>query len=138
MKDIETNLADASFQIRVSRKALAAVAKYFTDTGYILTSKSELGRMAIEKLKDILVLNGKAKLFTDSVEATRFLDSIGLTSINVRGREKAYQEQMQREQGLEGAIFPADPLGRPITGTNKLSQEEQTRIDGLVDQFEEE
>ena len=136
MQDPKSDLADASFQIRVSRKALATVAKYFTDTGHAITSKSELGRMSIEHLKDILVLNGKTKLFADSVEATRFLNSIGLTSMNVRGREKAYQEQMQREQGLEGAVFPSDELGRPATVGEKLPQETQDRIDGLVDQFE--
>jgi len=138
MQDLKSDLADASFQIRVSRKSLATVAKYFTDTGYVITSKSELGRMSIEHLRDILVLNGKAKLFTDSVESTRFLTSIGLTSINVRGREKAYQEQMQREQGLEDAVFPSDELGRPITAMDKLPEEERDRIDRLVDQFEEE
>ena len=136
MQDLKSDLADASFQIRVSRKSLATVAKYFTDTGHAITSKSELGRMSIEHLKDILVLNGKTKLFTDSVEATRFLNSIGLTSMNVRGREKAYQEQMQKEQGLEDVMFPSDEIGRPTTATDKLSEVERDRIDALVDQFE--
>jgi len=138
MQDAKSDLADASFQIRVSRKSLATVAKYFTDTGHAITSKSELGRMSIEHLKDILVLNGKTKLFTDSVEATRFLNSIGLTSMNVRGREKAYQEQMQREQGMEDAMFPSDELGRSTTAMDKLPEKERDRIDKLIGDLDEE
>jgi len=94
--------------------------------------------MSIELLKDILVINFEGKLFTDSIEATRFLNSIGLTSINVRGREKAYLEQMQREQGLEGAVLPTDSLGRPTMVGDKLPQAEQDRIAGLVEGLEEE
>ena len=138
MQDINTNLADASFQLRVSRKTLATLAKFFQKRGHIITSKSELGRMSLEALKHVVVRNFKTEEFTDSVEATRFLNEIGLTSLSVRGREKAYMKQLQKEVAVEGGVLSFDPFEQPETVSEKLPQEDQDRIEGLVDQFKEE
>lgn len=133
MQDLTTNLADASFQLRVSRKTLATIAKFFHKRGYTITNKSELGRMSLEALKHILVANFGVKEFTDSAEATRYLDSLGLTSLSVRGREKAYMKQLQKEVAIEGGVLSIDPFEQAAT----VSEGEQERIDGLVEQFEE-
>jgi len=142
MQNIESNLADASFQLRVSRKTLATLAKFFSKRGYTLTSKSELGRMSLEALKHIVVANFGVREFTDSVEATNFLQSLGLAPLSVRGREKAYMRTLQKEVALEGGVLAFDPFERPETvGRPKmddLSQVEQERIDRLTTQFEEE
>ena len=138
MQDLKTNLADASFQLRVSRKTLATLAKFFQKRGHVVANKSELGRMSLEALKHIVVVNLKAEEFTDSVEATRFLTSIGLTSLSVRGREKAYMKQLQKEVAVEGGVLSFDPFEQPETVSEKLPQGEQDRIEGLVGQFEDE
>lgn len=138
-QDPKSNLADASFQLRVSRKTLATLAKFLTDKGHTITSKSELGRMSLEALKHLLVTHFNASEFTDSVEATRFLTSIGLTSLSVRGREAAYMKQLQKEVAIEGGVLSFDPFERPKTvSKSKLSGVEHDRIDQLVDEFEEE
>ena len=133
MQDLKSNLADASFQLRVSRKTLATLAKFLTDRGHTITSKSELGRMSLEALKHIIVTNFGMREFTDSVEATKYLESVGLTSLSVRGREAAYMKQLQKEVAIEGGVLSFDPFERPAT----VSETEQDRIDGLVEQFEE-
>ncbi len=139
MQNLNTNLADASFQLRVSRKTLATLAKFFHKRGHVPVSKSELGRMSLEALKHIVVTNFNVPEFTDSAEATRFLQSIGLTSLSIRGREKAYMKQLQKEVAVEGGVLVFDPF-EETTKVSKvdLGEEEQTRIDQLVDQFEEE
>ena len=137
MQDTKSDLADASFQIRISRKTLATVARWFQERGHVITSKSELGRMSIEALQHIIVGHFNVKACTDSTQATRFLESIGLGSLSIRGREGAHQKQLQKEVAVEGGVLSFDPFERPKTVSEKLPQEEQRRIDGLVGQFEE-
>ena len=138
MQNLNSNLADASFQLRVSRKTLATLAKFFHKRGHAPETKSELGRLSLEALKHIVVANFNITEFTDSAEATRFLESIGLTSLSIRGREKAYMKQLQKEVAVEGGVLTFDPFEKlEKVSKVELVEGEQERIDQLVNEFEE-
>ena len=136
MKNLNTNLADASFQVRVSRKTLATLVKFMVKKGFTPRSKSELGRIAMEILKDQLVSAGLIKPIEDSSEATKLLNSLNLGPLSIRGREAVYMKQLQKEVSIEGGILTFDPF-EPKRKVADVKKEEKERIDKLVNEFEE-
>ena len=112
---------DASFQVRSKRRTLATIAKFLTENGFRPRSKSELGRVALEILKDNLITGGLVDPIEDSIEATRFLESLGLGPLNIRGHEASYLKQLQIE-----SIRP--PL--------KLEESVERRIRSLIERRE--
>lgn len=123
MKD----LADASIQIRISRKTLATIAMYFYNARDLPRTKSELGRMALEAFKSLLVHNGLVDEITDSTEATHALERAGFGGLSIGGRgEETYMKQLQREV-VTGEIVTPDPFAKTKSSIEK--EREQTIVE---------
>ena len=135
MRNLNTNLADSSFQVRVSRKTLATLAKFMHQKGFTPRSKSELGRVAMELLKDHLVSAEIVEEFTDSAEANSFLEGLDLGPLSIRGRQAAYMKQLQKEVAVEGGILAFDPFEKRQT-VEDIKKEDRERINKLMEEFE--
>ena len=136
MKNPDSNLADSSFQLRVSRKTLATLAKFMTEKGFQPRSKSELGRVAMEILKNHLVANKLVDPVDDSSEATKLLNSLNLGPLSIRGREAVYMKQLQKEVSVQGGILTFDPF-EPKRKVSDVDKEDKERINRLLNEFKE-
>lgn len=126
------DLADASIQVRVSRKTLATLAMYFHSRGDPARTKSELVRMALEGLKELLIRDKLVEEVLDSEEATNALENAGLGRLSV-GMDRTYLRQLQSEVGV-GEVSSHDPF----VGIKKSEKERRKQISSELEEAADE
>lgn len=136
---------DANFQLRCRQVTLAEIATYFCQHEQYPSSRSELGRMALEELAAILVENGRVEKIEDSAEAASRLDAIGLGDIHSR-TNRGFMTQLQleaaRREGIDpGHVLHTRTVGQEPTGHSPYDEqamEQEIRATAEAKMVEEE
>ena len=90
---------DSVLTVRCDRRTLVVLAEFFHAEGDPVTSLSSLVRMALEELKDILVINEKIEDVLSSEDATVTMTRLGMGNLNPSGRgERIYMKALQLEK----------------------------------------
>ena len=96
---------DSVLQLRCDRRTIATLAEFFFNDGEQIMSLSQLGRMAIEELRQILVDNNLVDDVLSTEDATKTLDRLGMGNLNPRGKGKRnYTKALRIEQRIFSPI----------------------------------
>jgi hypothetical protein len=94
-------ICDCVVQTRVDKTTLATLFKFFDEGGNTPRSASELGRMALETLREVLVTNRLVRPIENTSEALRVLQNYGIRGLNPLGRGLSNQMKNLQLEGLK-------------------------------------
>lgn len=97
---------DAIVQCSINSKELATVALYMHENGIHPKTRSELLRVSIETLADIVVNKGGAQRIERTTEATEILHKLFGAELNPSGRLKAAMLKNLQEEYEDGESVP--------------------------------
>lgn len=131
LDQINSRPATLAFTSRVDAKHLATLALFWAKAGSTPRSTSELVRLSLEALSDILVTSGKADFVTSQEEAQTILGTLGLLPrIQPRNMLKAMvQEGSIRTDSLEVGVNLPKMTKKHITASSPELQLAQAKLD---------
>ena len=121
LTDLKSTLPDLVATTRLNSRHLATLALFFHSKGETPRSTSELIRLSVESLAEVLILNNEADFVSNLDEAHQVLERLGLTGkIQKTNLQKLLKSNLQTAPLGKGL----DPKG---SGGNAVSLDPQTK-----------
>jgi hypothetical protein len=96
---------DSIIQTSVDRRDLAVIAQYLFEKQKRISNKSELLRICVEMVAEMIVDSGQILAVNSTEEATKILAKLGIRGLNVKGRlNRNLTDNLQLDQALNGDI----------------------------------
>jgi len=124
---------DAIIQSSCDRRTLATIGVWLRKNGEPVSSVSSVVRLAMERLRDILITHFDVEDIETSDDATDVLRFLGAGKVNPAGRNVAtYVKKME----LENAVFEGSRLEQVLEPARKKADiRSQKRVEELTKQF---
>jgi hypothetical protein len=97
LDEIRSRPATLVANTRMDARHIATLAKYWRSNGNFPTSVSELLRLSIESLSDLLVLNQRVEFVDSTNEAFLFLEACGLLTKGAKKNSRNIQDALRSE-----------------------------------------